>query len=985
LVLAFVVSCTIPSFAQDSGKNLSNNSFSHLTFERPVIRSIQEDQLQRLETHRVSATIQFSIPTSHYDKDKDPLSYLMYRLPDYFPAHNIPAHRRVHSTFLHLDDLSLEELREVAWFLSNIPASVVERFGLNRRFKIYDGNEKPKFRRVGVESVFLALEPPREEIEFQVDFYRAVQFCASATSDEVSPRMRAAAKYIVDKHLSHFPEPEKKASAFSDTVPHYSLVQLRRKSLDKGSSKPSQTESLHAAVSEDEFNRAASKVGEIIESANQRYRELNQGRSIERFMSLETNPLEVVVAPRSRGEEPLQAFALKMNSRSEWMPSSVLRFFVPASDVQENSDFVHTEIVEFYTDKLLADGEFSKALSNALVPWRSDINAWSEPRESLTPANLDGFLSEISDERLRSLYLRMHENREISPSQLPAVVEVNGRRVFVTNQVKGTIAFDKGNEQLSMARELITKADHDPKSPFSVSFGYSLYASRGDRVYSWSGDTDIAIGILVHIPENLVLTTEQRDEYVAQALEKEFIEVLLRKAEGGEIAIIELRAGSARKHGSGGNPINDIDDAYFFSEIDLKRGFTIDPATKNKIYLREVLRENDWIKGKFEYVSSGEQFSIQLNVGSDGTTELGYRVVVPGQRDAIKGIPPLTRGGKMLDAESMAVFTALHSGYMVHAVQKGSMAARAGSEVHSAAFAKERFEPIWNAKGAKKTHSLEVFFSQGGTGFDEIGAVRVIEILKFQNALPEELGELIRQRGIYAVLDRLKNTLRSAFNQPTLGLLSSVRRTVNDLREYNERGHEITEKMWRQRQAAVKEVLPKLKSVYQQHVSQDQISQMPEFEKAQLRFENVMDRLGRLPFEQVKKELIKPAYYRVFRRFESQLTELDRRFILAELSGADRVFASTLIRYFPFIYLEYIQSRKQTSDQDFLLEVQLLGVEPTQENIARLRDVKKVFTLSPASLERLEMELFGVGFREDNSGEINLEKFAADCNDVIDS
>ena len=207
LVLAFVVSCTIPSFAQDSGKNLSNNSFSHLTFERPVIRSIQEDQLQRLETHRVSATIQFSIPTSHYDKDKDPLSYLMYRLPDYFPAHNIPAHRRVHSTFLHLDDLSLEELREVAWFLSNIPASVVERFGLNRRFKIYDGNEKPKFRRVGVESVFLALEPPREEIEFQVDFYRAVQFCASATSDEVSPRMRAAAKYIVrnrKKRQAHF-------------------------------------------------------------------------------------------------------------------------------------------------------------------------------------------------------------------------------------------------------------------------------------------------------------------------------------------------------------------------------------------------------------------------------------------------------------------------------------------------------------------------------------------------------------------------------------------------------------------------------------------------------------------------------------------------------------------------------------------------------------------------------------------------------------
>lgn len=978
-LLLFLAVPSIASGEDDSEKSTAKvvdaNAFG--SWDIPEIKPTRADQLERLKTHRLSATLQVTIPTSFFHNQVDALAYLMYELGNHFPNQMLPNHRRYHSTIFHLDDLSIYELAQIKKLLENIPARYIKEFGLNRTVDSFNFDEPLEFRRLGVESVFLGIKPPKSFVEWQVGWYRLIQHLS--TDEAVPEYMRNAAKLIIEKHLSHFRDASLKKKALTEYMPHYSIVQLRRKEIKEAA--PTKKKRRRRLVSE--FRIVEAAVRSILEEFRNEWEVAHHGKEYRQTFDLHSNPLQLVMAPRSVREEPTEAVAFKLSENGMLAPSSVVRFFVPVHKPNSQDEHSHTEPVELYGAKLSEEG-----VDAAIIKSNSIRDSWAEPRRKFPTIPVRDFMEMTGDERIARIFYDTVKSGALSPTFFPASTPTALGDVIVANETIGSLIPDRGVEKLRLAQRLV-------KDTSRVTFGFALYASLVNGVFEWSGDADIAVAALVHLPEDKLHTKEERSEYVAKVLEEDFFAPLLNLADQGVITEIEWRASSAFDLGYSKDPIRGREDAPYFVQNDRIRGYTIHPTTKQKIYFSDAIRAKNFIKGKLKVnkpeqlfeeggdkvlgkfrvktSEDGPELSLQTIAGSNGLTELGHNAVFFFQTDAVKGVPPVMRTAVYAGPKDYAVFASLHRPYIAYSVQKGSQTSRSIGELFSAGITAEGFRPKWNAKFVKKSHNLKLFFRQSGSGLDEIVARRTMDLMKRHGLAPEGFNE--KHPDVVEYLLTLKNNLRTAFNQPVLKTLSEVRRRVNDIREYNQRKNLMPVDLWIERYELLSKDLHDLKCLLEFYEAQELLTNNESFYASMKAFQDTISMIGELPLNQALQELQNLKHFRVFRDFETELTVLDGRIASMKIPPDDLVYVETLIRYLPYMYMEYMQTRKLLSNHDLELELRQMDIEPTLENIEIFRNPQRIYDMDQSELLKLERKIFGLDKKEN----------APDCDDILSS
>lgn len=878
--------------------------------DKPVVSGVTLKEWKAAQSNELAATMQVTFPTIVYDRAENIFSEVFNKIPQWFPSLKLNTiGRGMHSTLTYLDGLTLEGAKEVITFLKGLDTATLEQYDLLKEVRVFDA-ANPEFVVFGTKSKFIGLKPHREYIEWQMRFYKLLA--------DKAPK-------ILEKHLSHRNMGTK---AISPEAVHISLVQWG--------------ESYGVNLTDAQVKDLMSKMKELFKSEVEALK-AKTGRSPEVLFSMKTHPIELVTAPTSIQSGPTAIVTLKADASGRPNVSDVARWEIESPDGESGRSV--KKFIELYTEKFLAGEE---------RPFDEHVEeeSWIKKAREFESEHLDSFKTRLRPEIKRVFEIAL---KTLSPTKFPASVPakqtLRQSQFYVTTLTHPNLAPEKGFEALETARGLQLHSTGD------VSIGVGLYASTVRKEVKNPGDLDMVVNSVTHVPDSIA-TIEAAEAYAIRKFVKVTIGQLVELARKGTISFTELRLGSDATMGIAiDDVITGLEENPYLSEEDILNGRFKDK--KGRVWtLEELVALGDFMKGKVDLFTKHGRVDISLQFLA------GYEwkgSIYTFQRNGIKGIPPLVRTAVYDGAESYAIAASLARVYDYYNVQKGSITARAIRDVMKGGFGYSKnadgslpapieAEPLWNSKFIKKAYNYLILLNRSGLGLDEI-------FFKETKAILERQGRWVPDYSI----DHLVEHVVRAINQPALKTINTLKRNVNDLREYNERGHHFRPDQWLERVKETRELIQALES----EIIQGRVKTTAEFEKAAREFKALFEKAARMETPEASiKYLSQSRLFHTLHHFEEMLTVLDGKLVgnsdsYAGLTAADKAFVKTLVAYSPHFLVRYLMARSQDAEAKVKWTLRLMGIQPTKSNVETMKALSlNIDSMSHAEIAASQRKLF---------------------------
>ncbi len=832
----------------------------------PVMASVTEEEWRAALADRISGTLQIPFHTSLYKRSSDVLSGLLGRLPDFFPELKLSViFRGPHITLNYLDNISLFEVVSIASFFRDLTAADLQAYDLGGTIEVFDF-ENPEFTVIGHTSRFIALKPSAQFISWAGRLY--------ALFGEKLP-------WVIKRHLEKTRE-----TAIDAERAHLSLLQFGA--------------GIGTDLSSADIELAIAKLKTVI--AEQVRLTKGRGGSTKLFFSLESTPVELVSAPRSRYEHPLSLAALRINADLTPVSSAVGRFVI--SNPEDDRFSVPVEF-NTHTVKPRLRTDSAGRLQEA-----------AQDYPAMAPGEFESHLSPS----VRNVYRRAIRN--LSPTKRPAEVSAGAfptTKLFVSTLAHPRLSPEKASEPLKLLRALDFGSDGE------VSSGGALYASAVRKDVQNPADYDFLVNSVVHVPSSVATLAE------AQAFAfRKFSQYLQRKLRNavaqGKIYISELRMGSPVTMGyEDEGELGAYEANPYLTQDDVLAGAFTDEHGK-RWTLEELVATGGFFKGKVDLILRAgdgtvrrQELSLQFFSGFEWREEL-YTI----QRFDLKGVPPLMRTAVFDGADSYALAAALSATADYYSVQKGTLVARAIRDllarfrkVPGVLTAPVLSEPLWEPKTLKKVANFVQLLESSGLGLGEVFFEETKAIL---------IAEGRWQAGYtYATL---LGSIGKVINQATFGEFNRMKRVINDLREFLERRQTLSHEAWQTRYAE----LMRSFQVINAGILSGQILVTPKFHTALTRLERALTDTGTAALDDI---------------FHYDLLELEREVSVVEsmnvinqgLTEFDRVFMQTMLGYAPHIYYRFLLARSLNSNEFLDWEFKMIGISADPRSRTLMNDL----------------------------------------------
>ncbi len=673
----------------------------------------------------------------------------------------------------------------------------------------------------------------------------------------------------------------------SEKAPH--LLNHHQGSLDPEQSHISVIQwNIDQGFSDEKIAKAKAKVKELFQDAIARFKQ-QTGKSPEIKFSLNVQGVELVTAPASIHTPPVSILTFKTDASLRPVTSTVGRWSI----IDPLTGFI--KVVEFDMDKLRNGDPASYQLSDSSNGVLDTSLIQAPPVEAeVFKANLPDRLKKIFEDSIHTL----------SPTQYPAVM---GDTLYFTRYRHQKLDPLKAIPVFKKAHEL------GLKSTEHASIGLAVYASSVREDILNPSDYDMLLNTLIHV-SNSARTIDEAEKIAAEVFVKEVLSQLLVLVRKGVVSIQELRVGSEATMGL---PYQNILDALeanpYLTEQDILSGYFKDKT--GKVWtIEELVSLGDFIKTKLDYMDGNHHrtnFSLQFVVGFEWQGQI--RIL---NASGLKGIPPLMRTAVYDSAESFAVAAALSRPSTYYSIQKGPVIPKAIRDLQNAAKHYQENEITVYVKLIKKIYNFFILLSQSGLGLEEI----FFKEVQNRADIPPE----------YSLLEFMDELVKS-INQTPFKVLNELRRNVNDLREYNERGQVFDEAQWQAHRLEMVALIGVLKGLLIQYPT----LKNQHLTETLIKFENFLSKTQGLSFHKASLYLKEKRLHKLFYGFELELLKLEQMFLVhtstpAALSEKSLAFIQVLLKKSPEIYLDYLAARSQEAGGKLEWTLKYLGL-PCEE------------------------------------------------------
>lgn len=913
--------------------SLFNLPFSHLLFAHTSVQLVTTSQnlWDRAQKARYHAGLQILFPTHSLRRNDDVFSEILTKLPAYFPEFKLNTiGRGIHASIFYLPGLSIENVRRLTQFLQSVDPAVLEKYDLINPVPVLDPDHI-EIMEVGHNSKFLALKPHPLFAKWVLRFGQMIS--------EALPELGALNKI----HL--------KGNDPSEEGVHLSLLQ-------------------YGAVHERDFSsqkieQVRRDLTNLIRDSIRRYRISHFGQSPSLTFDWSQISAELITAPRSIyfPAMPIVSYRLDRQAR-RIQSSSVGRLFVLAGTGNPMDD----EMLEFNVARFLAGDERPidtgiDSNGTASTEWEEWVGALQE----FPAVPQDEFLKQLP-EALRSTYSEAVRMGWVTNTRLPAVVPTENpedqNQFFITRFTHPRLAPQKGIPILKMLRELGIKST---KNAFT---GAAIYASSVRREVDVPGDSDVLISSLVNVPEEAT-TLAQAEIFAAKVFVKEVLGQYVRLVKEKKISFTELRMGSDATMGV---PFRDLLDAYeanpYLTEADILNGSFRDKMGRQWSLERLLQVTKDFTKGKIDYFrpdGTRADISLQFLVGFQWRGQVYFM-----HRNGLKGLPSLLRTAVYDGPVSYAVAQIISRSITLAAIQRGSLLPVAIRELQLHGYARDRHtppvlaEPLYTPKFLKKVLNFLILNSMGGQKVDQIFYKYVREILVREGRWQQGYNLASLDKGI-----------QGAINYHYLTLVNSMRRDVNDVREFNERENKFAPKAWFARAVELQSKIKELRALWQYFEGRYDLDSLKE---SLDEFENFLNHAVTMTPDRAVRYVRNKKYFQMIYTFEMQLKYFEAALsstvvpgVAPGLSDMDKLFIQTLVGYAPHIMHYYMSSRSMEADEKHLWALEALKIEASEENM-RLMDLVSNNLSSMTRSEVAEVQRALYAKRRDSLNAMSCER-----------
>lgn len=639
---------------------------------------------------KVSATLQVEFPT--FFAGADILSTLIRPISENFPGLKLNTLPRVlHSTFLYLDDLTLEEAQELARAFREASMHDLKKHGLLETVEVIDWAHV-EIVRVGTQSVFLALKPHPSFVALQLRFYEWIR--------KATPR-------IFEKHLAHR---NLGLEAMSPERIHISLVQMGEK--------------VGIEKTDAEIEEIGRQLKAVIEREVARYTR-EHGKLPSTPFSLETHPLQLITPPPSLRESATTIFSLQVKAHKISLSKVVRWPLYEASSPDEIAP------VEKYLEANF--GDFMRPNFWKKFPIRSRTSQWLPHRPVREPLQVSEIQPQLNSRVSRAFETAL---KLLPESFLPSEVSTSGDKYYVPQETHTYLDPQKAARIFEKIDTLGFSGLNRQNIPLSV--GTGIYASAIRSDIENPSDYDLMANLLVEVPDHIQTIEEAQTEAVKN-VNAYFFGHLRKLMKQGKIAITELRIGSDATMGNlSDSLLRDLLENPYMSHDDFLKQRYRDKKGKEWT-LEELLLRQDFIKFKIDlFTPEGQRIPLSL-VTNVGIHWKGSTLFLQGR--GLKGIPPLLRTSVYRDLNSYAIAASLYYQAAIVNSQRGSPLSSAIRDILDSAFKeegdKEHF--YWSSKLLKRVKNYLMLLAGSRLGLEHI----LVESALNQRAPNEFIGELI--------------------------------------------------------------------------------------------------------------------------------------------------------------------------------------------------------------------------------------------------
>lgn len=718
-----------------------------LAFFGPVVNAQNPPTHQAQQPHQIeepgtTATIQIPFWTTVFEaSSNDVLATVLKDISLSFGHLKLnTVGRGLHSTMLYLDNLTLEETREIVEFFENIPTSILEEYGLNRRFKVLDPNDI-RLHVVGTKSRFIAIAPHEEMVQWQMSFWRMIQ--------------NHLPKYY-ERHRTHGNLGE---AAVSAEGVHISLVQFG--------------ERFGIPLTEAQVLEVQESLKHSIENA---FRKTGQTAV---WAGLDTHGIEVILPPRAIAEKPLTVYSFGLNGEGKKQTGRFVRWREKTTNQPSQIDpligenLVNEVILEYPVESFV-QGRYDKS---ADVRSKSESSSWTPVFSRYQAFSKEAALGQVGNSHLIPL-VEKYLDPWVDSTAPASRSGPGGRQVYFASETHPFLDPSKGHSVSDYFRILGFNRLRNQELFTSD----AIYASgvRGDIANP--SDYDLLESVLIRVPPEVTLNRngdgyQFARKYVASIVGATVMRRLRELIFEGRISLIELRIGSDATMGNGSDLpfLKRFQENPYLRESDLIRGYYKD--SKGKTWsLEDLISLGDFIKSKIDLFVEGRRIplSLQFFIGFEWGPE-GARRISSLHTDGVKGVPPLMRTAVYQDMDSYLTSLLMRRPDTLARVQRGDVVPFAIRDLQSSLFKDGQVTDgiVLYSKFMKRMLNTLLLLARSGQRLD----------LLFAEPVFKELG--IRFEGDTSI-SNLVLQIRRSINQPILGELGGLKQVAVDFYEFAE-------------------------------------------------------------------------------------------------------------------------------------------------------------------------------------------------------
>lgn len=903
-LLAAVLAVGTPVFAQNATS-------------KPVVLQIGSQDWDRALKTQLPVTLQVKFNTNLFLQGRDIFSDLMFRLPEKFAKAQLSSiSRGLHVALFEAPGFSLEDAKQLTAFFESLSRSELKSAGLYEPVRIFD----PADFEVAITGQNIKRVGLRTHEEFRKWHRNFIEL------------VKTRLPLIYAKLESNSVD-----AAQPPTIVLFDWQDIKGKPLPDAGLADAQTtlrELLRKIIAEYPAPKPL-------------------------LFDPRKEPVELVAVNVRGNAESSPLFSYKITENDAFAPAAVSRWFSKKMSTSALG-VGQSKLVEFHTASFL-EGE-----QRPFAEKTDAQNSWFPASRKFEPLDKKVFQTKLSKNIFR-IYFR--EKSTLKAQHQPSAIgEATSDGLYAISVSHPTLAPKQAASLKGLVASLTIPANAN------VATGYAVYGSTTREEFKYPADSDLLLNSLVFVPPS-VRTLEEAEAFSRKAFLKNVLGYFAGMARKGDIAISEFRLGSDKTMkitAGAASPIDEFWSNPYLTQEDFLSGRYVDKAGK-AWSLEEMLELGDFIKTKFDYfvTENGKlarkEVSLQFMPAFDWNGEAHFL-----RKTGLKGAPTsLLSTAVYFGADSYAIGAVMQRSVAHYVSQRGPLEAGAIRELVQRAYDKVagsgsyvETEPLWATKFLKTFYNFLVFRNRSGTGIDEIFFEETKKFMERHQTWDSRV-----------TLKGISDALLASINTPEAALLSGLKRLTNDLAEFNERDQLIDPRQWTVRLSELTDETsgaPGLIEQFRSAVKSGRLKPSRAFLKKYANFLKVVGRASRIEDSKLAVEFLvergiakdRKILGRVFSDFENAILSLENELhssavYATALTPEIQNVIRTMTALSPHLHSRYINSRYQISANELTLNYQLMGIEPTAKNIARMRFIDaNLDRLSLRDLAGFQTELF---------------------------